>query len=217
MTDVNDIVVRDFRREDRESLRDISCRTAFPGHAFTRFIDDGGILADALTLYFTDYEPESSFVITKGGKVIGYLTGALSARRMRRVFNCRILARLVGEGLKRGLVLRKNTRVFLSQVFLSFLRGEFFAPDFSKEYPAAFHINIDRGFQRQGLGKMLVERYTDFLRENEVSGVHCRTRSEDAGKFFVRLGFNVLYRGEYSYLRYYFKRNFPYYILGKKV
>lgn len=213
----NDISVRSFRGEDKEPVRSISRQTAFLGEPFTRFVDDGEVLADALTLYFTDFEPGSCFVAVKGEKVIGYLSGAKDVRIMRRIFNHKILPQLVIKGLRKRLPLRRNSRTLLRHAFLSFLKGEFFTPDFSGEYPAVLHINIDRDFRGQRVGSMLMERYMRFLAENSIKGVHCGTRAEDAREFFMRSGFGVLHKSKRSFLRYYFKTSLPYYILGKKI
>ena len=76
MVDKSNIVIRKFNSKDRNGIRGISCDTAFLGKPRTDFFDDDEILADALTLYFTDYEPGSCFVAVYGEKVVGYLVGA---------------------------------------------------------------------------------------------------------------------------------------------
>ena len=55
-------LIRPYQKEDRPSVRRISCETAFLDADLHDFFSDEEILADALTLYFTDYEPESCFV-----------------------------------------------------------------------------------------------------------------------------------------------------------
>lgn len=215
MDDVT-IVIRGFNPSDREGVRDISCRTAFlekpSGHVF----QDDEILADVLTLYFTDYEPDSSFVAAHGDKVVGYLTGAKNVKKMLRVFLCRIMPRLVLKAVKRGVFLKKTNIIFLKRIALSWVKGEFFIPDFSGDYPATLHINIHKDFRGFGTGRALIERYLEFLKKENVSGLHFGVMSDGAKNFFIKMGFKVLFEGKRSYLRSYFEKEVPYYIIGKK-
>jgi len=46
---------------------------------------------------------------------------------------------------------------------------------------------------------------------------HFGTMSESAKKFFMSQGFSILYKSIRSYLNPYTGKNYPYYILGKKI
>jgi ribosomal protein S18 acetylase RimI-like enzyme len=102
-------------------------------------------------------------------------------------------------------------------VFKGFLNGDFSFPSFSRDYPATFHVNIDTEYRGQGVGSRLIENYLNYLKEEKIKGVHFGTMSESAKKFFLKLGFELLFETETIYLRYYFKRKLPYYIFGKKL
>lgn len=67
-----DVSIRKYKAQDRQAIRDICYDTAFLGESASVFFDAKEILADFVTLYFTDYEPESCFVsevnpVRKGG------------------------------------------------------------------------------------------------------------------------------------------------------
>jgi ribosomal protein S18 acetylase RimI-like enzyme len=210
----NNIFIRKFNNCDREDIRRISCDTAFLEESRKVFFDDDEILADAFTLYFTDYEPDSCFVAVKNDKIIGYIIGTTDVKLMRKIFIAKIIPNLIIKGLSRGIIFKRNTRKFLLRILLSLLKGEFVRPDFSKQYPATLHINIDKAFRRQNIGKQLIEYYLKFLKEKNVSGVHFGVMSESAKEFFIKLGFNILFISKLSYLRYYLGKFIPYYILG---
>jgi len=212
-----DIIIRRFNKNDREKVRSISCETAFLGRAREEFFDDDEILADGITLYYTDYEPDACFVALSGDEIIGYLTGSQDVNKMRRVFNRRIMPGLWGKALRKGVLRKRHTQRFIVNIIASFFKGEFWSPDFSKKYPATLHINIDKNFRGQGTGARLIENYLQFLREKGVSGVHFGTMSESAKAFFLKRGFNVLFTGKRSYLRYSVGKNSPYYMLGKLI
>lgn len=213
----NDIVIREFRSIDREKVRRIACETAFLEENREDFFDDNEILADALTLYYTDYEPDSCFVAVHSDTIAGYIIGAKDVKMMQQIFNIKIIPKLIIKTISKGLFLKKNIRKFLMHVIISFFKGEFFTPDFSRQYPATLHINIDKDSRKHKIGTALVERYLNFLRENRISGVHFSVISESAKTFFTKLGFAILFEGKRSYLRYYLGKDIPCYVLGKRL
>jgi GNAT superfamily N-acetyltransferase len=133
---------------------------------------------------------------------------------MRKIFIAKIIPNLIIKGLSRSIIFKRNTRRFLLHILLSLLKGEFVRPDFSKQYPATLHINIDKAFRRQNIGKQLIEYYLKFLKEKKISGVHFGVTSESAKEFFIKLGFNILFVRKRSYLKYYLRKYITYYIFG---
>lgn len=213
---IENVLIRPYARKDRKTLRQISYETSFMGKADDLF-DEPEILADALTLYFTDSEPQSCFVAVKDGKVIGYLIGAKNENEMAKVSWYKIYPRLFWTALIRGLFLKKKTFRFIAGLLTSYLKGEFESPDFSGEYPAIFHINIAKDFRGGKIGYRLVEAYSEYLKQNGVLAVRASTMSDPAKKFFEKCGLTTLFTTHRSYLRYYFQKDIPLYILGKKL
>ncbi|OPX29116.1 MAG: hypothetical protein B1H08_04635 [Candidatus Omnitrophica bacterium 4484_171] len=210
-----DISIRRYTREDRDGLRRIAWRTAFLKESPENFLDDRKTIEDVLTIYFTDYEPGSSFVAIYNNKVVGYIIGALNVKILRAVLVKKIIPRLIIGAFRRKLFLKISLLRFLSHTALSLLKREFFVPDFSGEYPATFHINIDEQFRGHGLGAKMVEHYLEFLKTKMIKGVHVGTMSERGRNFFSKLGFSLLFRGKRSHLKYILKRDVPYYVLGR--
>ncbi|MBU4306186.1 MAG: GNAT family N-acetyltransferase [Candidatus Omnitrophica bacterium] len=217
MAENNDVVIRKFSAKDRVQVRRISCETAFLGAGHDCFCDDEEVLADALTLYFTDYEPESGFVAVSGEGVVGYLIGARDTARMEKIVNSKIVPGLIGKIFRKGLLRRQVNRTFLAHLLLSIFRGEFFAPDVNRQYPAILHINIDAQYRGLHIGTRLIERYVELLREQNIKGVHCGTMSDAAKEFFRKQGFSVLSTGRRTYLRYCLGKIVPFYLLGKRL
>ena len=211
------ITIRHYRNEDREAVRRISCETAFLGLGKQQFVEDAEILADVLTRYFTDCEPQSCLVAVSEGRVVGYLTGAQDSRRMNRIFRFRLLPVIAARIIARGVLFQRGSRRFLSNVFVSLCRGEFEAPDFSAEYPALLHINVEERFRGMSIGRLLIRTYLDFLREQGIKGVHLGTLSDSSREFFTKMGFKVLFSGKRSYLAYVLGKVVPYYVMGMPV
>ncbi|MBF0522949.1 MAG: GNAT family N-acetyltransferase [Candidatus Omnitrophica bacterium] len=209
------ISIRKFQTADKEEVRKISCATALLETHHGVFFDDDEILADALTLYFTDYEPESCFVAVEDEEVVGYLIGTFDFAEMNKIFSKKILPGILWKTLYKGTFLKKKHFIFAFNVLKSFLKGEFTSPDFTKQYPAILHINIKKNSRGQNAGKELIENYLALLKSKNISGVHCGTMSERAKTFFTQCGFKVLFEGKRSYLRYCLNKDIPYYICGK--
>ena len=76
MKDENALVIRSYRASDREAVRQLCCQTGFLGEPIDPVYEDHELFADFLTTYYTDHEPESSFVLELGGEISGYLLGS---------------------------------------------------------------------------------------------------------------------------------------------
>lgn len=63
-----------------------------------------------------------------------------------------------------------------------------------RDYPAHLHINIHPDYRRHGLGKRLVNRLCEHLKENAVSGLHLAVGAENskAIAFYEKYGFKEL-------------------------
>lgn len=212
-----DIQIRGFEPRDRAAVRRISCETSFLQEDRRLFLDNDEVLADALTLYYTDYEPGSCFVAVAAGRVVGYIIGTLDVHRMETVVSGKIWPGLIWKALRRGLFCRLRVWRLLFHVVTSALKGEFRAPHFAAQYPGMLHINIDQDHRGKEIGRKLIERYLSHLREHHVDGVHFGSMSEKAKEFFLRSGFKLLHVSQRSYLKYRTGEIFPFYILGMKM
>ena len=71
MTDESKFTIRSYRASDREAVRHLCCQTGFLGQPIDPVYEDRELFADFLTTYYTDHEPESSFVIERDGELFG--------------------------------------------------------------------------------------------------------------------------------------------------
>jgi predicted N-acetyltransferase YhbS len=210
------VVIRPYKSEDRVAVRLINYETAFL-HKPHLFCDDREIIADVLTKYYTDHEPGSCFVAESGGEVIGYIIGTLDLRRMHRLYAFRIFLPLLGKAVLRGIFLKAKTWRFIFHAVKSFLKGEFYVPNFNAEYPATFHLNVKDGFRGQKVGSKLVMRAAQMVYERQVPGVQFSTMSQEPKEFFINFGFHVIYRSHRSFLRYALGHDTPFYLFGMKI
>lgn len=214
--DVTQVVIRPYRIEDRPAVRRINYETSFL-HKPHLFFDDREIVADALTRYYTDYEPSTCFVAELRGQVIGYIIGTLDIRRMHRVFATRILLPLVCKAVLRGVLFKAKTWRFLVHCLRGYLKGEFRVPDFTEQYPSTFHLNVQDGFRGQKVGSKLIMRAAQVVYAHPVRGVHFSTMSDEPRDFFINFGFHVIFESRRTYLRYALGHDTPFYLFGMKI
>src|SRR5712671_5549769 len=76
MDDASQYSIRSYQASDRVAVRKLCCETGFLGSPIDPVFQDRELFADFLTTYYTDHEPESSFVLEIGGELQGYLLGS---------------------------------------------------------------------------------------------------------------------------------------------
>src|SRR5437763_15261289 len=76
MKDEKPFIIRSYRPSDRAAVRRLCCQTGFLGEPIDPVYEDHELFADFLTTYYTDREPESSFVLELEGEICGYLLGS---------------------------------------------------------------------------------------------------------------------------------------------
>ncbi|MFH0856058.1 MAG: GNAT family N-acetyltransferase [Candidatus Omnitrophota bacterium] len=212
-----DVKIRKFEPGDTQDVRQIIHDTALLGEPASLFFEGREVFSDALTLYFTDYEPQSCFVAVVNSKVIGCLIGAKNTVVLESVFNKRIVPRLFYKAIKSGIFLSKKNIIFILSCLWDAAGGRLIAPDFSGEYPAILHVNVNKVFRGLSIGSRLLSRYLDYLRQEGVKGVHLATMSEAGAGFFRKKGFKLLYTSKRSYFRPVLHRDVPLYVYGMKL
>src|SRR3954469_23341139 len=78
--------IRSFQPEDRPRVRQLCCETGFLGNPVDPVFEDRELFADYLTAYYTDWEPESAWVLVVNGEIRGYLLGSRHPWR-QQVYN----------------------------------------------------------------------------------------------------------------------------------
>lgn len=199
MPQPEDIRVRPYRPEDREAVRRLCCDTGYLGRPIDPVFEDRELFADYLTRYYTDIEPESSFVLEHQGVIKGYLLG--SRRPMlHQLFSLVHNVSLFFRGMRRYHRYNKATRDFIGWI----LRNSW------KEVPAAprrtahFHFNILPEAQSVAGTRTLLSMYFDYLRragERHVFGQVVVFEGRRGAKVFERYGFKVLSKSEITKYR----------------
>lgn len=189
-----DFVVRSYRPTDREAVRHICCETGHLGDPIDAYFGDREVFADLVTSYYTDREPEWIFVAEIKGKVVGYLTGCPDTRRYLREFP-RLLGRVGAKALARGILLRKSTAPRVARLLSDAALERPRLGWYGDAMPAHFHVDLLPEARGAGIGRCLLDRYFEALKEHGVPGVFCETSCENqrAVAFFRAMGMEPLH------------------------
>ena len=193
------IIIRRYEPKDREAVRHLCCETGFLGKAIDPVFEDRELFADYLTRYYTDIEPESSFVLEQEGIVKGYLLGSYRPFR-QQLFNFFNNLALFTRGMAKYAFYNRPTRDFIGWI----LRNSWREVPTTPRRCAHFHFNILHEAQGLANTTKLMNSYLDHLRSKGVRQgygqvVTCETRR--GAKVFERYGFQVLERKEITKYR----------------
>ena len=202
MIDDQSFSIRSFRPSDREAVRKLCCQTGFLGEPIDPVYEDRQLFADFLTTYYTDWEPESSFVLEIDGEIRGYLLGSRKPLRNQLYAFWQNIS-LFFKALGRYVGYNDRSRRFIRWTLTHGWR----------EVPAAprrvphFHINLLPDARKVSTTRALISAYLSYLYrrgEKRVYGQIVTFESRRGEKMFERYGFTVLNRGEITKYRAFF-------------
>lgn len=197
-----ELVVRKYKDEDKENVREICWNTAFSGKSGDLFFDDKELLVDFCCDYYTHYEKGSTFVAEVGKKIVGYLFGCKNTKGYNKIISMKIAPRIIGNILMfRYKMGRKTLQFFFTVVKDSIRYGLPKRP--YEEYPAHLHINVQEEWRGYGIGKKLMNKYFEYLVNNSISKIHLVTNSynENSVAFFCEQGFHSYSKTKTSCLK----------------
>jgi hypothetical protein len=194
MSSDTSFTIRSYRKTDREAVRQLCCDTGFLGAPIDPVYEDRRLFADFLTTYYTDWEPESSFVIEIDGEIRGYLLGSRKPLR-NQLYSFWQNVSLFLKALTRYFRYNTASRRFVLWILMNGWR----------EVPAAprrvphFHINLLPDARKMSTTRALMSAYLSYLYrcgEKRVYGQIVTFESRRGEQMFERYGFKVLNRAE---------------------
>ncbi|MEP6937298.1 MAG: GNAT family acetyltransferase [Chthoniobacterales bacterium] len=188
------LTIRGYQPADRTAVRRLCCQTGFLGEPINPVYEDCELFADFLTSYYTDREPESSFVLEIDGELRGYLLGSRKPLRNQLYSfaqNISLFLRVLVRYRRYNPRSRRFVRWMVSHGW--------------REVPAAprrtphFHINLLPEARKIATTRALMSAYLSYLYrsgEKRVYGQIVTFESRRGEKMFERYGFKVLNRAE---------------------
>lgn len=201
-------LIRKYRPDDRQSVRDICARTCWMGEHRPELIGDDWLWAEFWTRYFTDVESDLTWVVVRHGhfsepcdsamlgpqdRVFGYLTGTADCSRFDH-YGYRLLPRIVWHVIRRRLMRRRQSRRAILQLARAMLANDTALPrELRRQFPATCHIDLLPPARQRGVGSTMLQYFLDDLAARGVPGVHAQTLNLNlaAGKSLARAGFTL--------------------------
>jgi ribosomal protein S18 acetylase RimI-like enzyme len=189
----SDLIVRPYQPADQKAVFQIGADTAFFGAPIEAYMEDRRIFNDFFYAYYTDVEPQYTWVAVADGKVAGFLAGCLDVRSKYGRWLVHIFPRFMACLLRGGYHFGPLAWHYIGVLISAGLHGEAPHIDF-KKFPAHLHINVDAAWRGLGLGHKLMDAYLAQLRSLGVRGVHLETTSMNdvACRLYEKVGFRLL-------------------------
>ena len=188
-------IIRSYKASDREAVRRLCCETGFLGEPIDPVYGDREMFADFLTTYYTDWEPESSFVVEdKDGELCGYLLGSRKPLR-NQLYSFWQNVSLFFRVIFRYPGYNERSRRFIRWTVTHGWRE---VPARPSRVPH-FHINLLPEARKMSTTRALMSAYLSYLYrcgEKKVYGQIVTFESRRGEKMFERYGFNVMNRAE---------------------
>jgi L-amino acid N-acyltransferase YncA len=191
--------IRKFQAGDRARVRELCCETGFLGQAITPVFEDHELFADYLTAYYTDWEPESAFVLCVDGQIRGYLLGSRHPFR-QQVYGLYQNFSLLLRGFWRYRHYNIASKKFVQWILRTAWREVPAAP----RRIAHFHINLLADARQVATTRALMDSYLRYLRSNGERAVYGQIvvfEDRRGTKMFERYGFRVLNKAEITKYR----------------
>jgi hypothetical protein len=182
-------VIRPYRPGDRAAIRAICADTGFLGQPIDPVFEDRELFADYLTSYYTDAEPEATFVCELGGEVKGYVMGSRFPRRKAR-YEARMAPGLVLRGAWRYFTRPYNaaTRRYVRWVLTRARKEVPFAPP---NIPH-FHFNILPEARTVATTRAIVDMFLNFLSDHGETQVYGQVVAYESRRGPRMYGFRII-------------------------
>ncbi len=185
------VIIRPYKEDDRATVRRISYETSDRGEQNHPIFSDRDVLADVLTRYYTDFEPQSVWVAECAGSVVGYFSGCMDPGRYKMIVVLRVIPAAIFRAMYNGALWHRETWQLFGGLMRTWIQGGFPREVSKEEYPAHLHINLLSDFRGQKIGKKLMEPFLQKVKSANLHGVRARVRENNfpAIRFFKNLGF----------------------------
>ncbi len=196
-------IIRPYSPADREAVRHICCETGFSGKPVDPLFCDRDVFADFFTRYYTDWEPESSFVGEVDGQVVAYLTVCVRYHYHFWV-NCYLLLGIIAPKVVWRLLRGRYNRQSRRFLYWSLFKG-------SRETPRApkkaghFHFNVLSEYRNMGIALRLFRSMEKKIEHDKrVKTIYCQIQTYEtrrSPRLFQRFGLSLLDQREISKFR----------------
>ncbi len=197
-----DFSIRSYKSADTSAVYEICLKTGNSGQDATRLFSDPLVLGHIYVGPYMEFEPQSVFILEDDQGPCGYIMGVLDSQTYYQWMHSEWLPKIRVDYKKptgnpdTWDETEKITNLLFHPVSQRLL------PDF----PSHLHIDLLSRAQGKGQGKLMMDRFIDYLRYNKIPGVHLELSSNNdrAFNFYRKYGMQELDRDNESIIMGYY-------------
>ena len=197
-----DFSIRSYKSADTSAVYEICLKTGNSGQDATRLFSDPLVLGHIYVGPYMEFEPQSVFILEDDQGPCGYIMGVLDSQTYYQWMHSEWMLKIRVDYKKptgnpdTWDETEKITNLLFHPVSQRLL------PDF----PAHLHIDLLSRAQGKGQGKLMMDRFIDYLRYNNIPGVHLELSSSNdrAFNFYRKYGMQELDRDNESIIMGYY-------------
>ena len=199
---MTDFSIRSYKSADTSAVYEICLKTGNSGQDATHLFSDPLVLGHIYVGPYMEFEPQSVFILEDDQGPCGYIMGVLDSQTYYQWMHSEWLPKIrVNYKKPTGNPDTWDETAKIRDLLFHPVSQRLF-PDF----PSHLHIDLLSRAQGKGQGKLMMDRFIDYLRYNKISGVHLELSSKNdrAFNFYRKYGMQELDRDNESIIMGYY-------------
>ena len=193
---MSEFSIRSYKFADTSAAYKICLKTGNSGQDATHLFSDPLVLGHIYVGPYMEFEPQSVFILEDDQGPCGYIMGVLDSQTYYQWMHSEWLPKIRVDYKKptgdpdTWDETEKITNLLFHPVSQRLLPA----------FPSHLHIDLLSRAQGKGQGKLMMDRFIDYLRYNKISGVHLEVSSKNdrAFNFYRKYGMQELDRNNES-------------------
>ena len=197
-----DFSIRSYKSADTSAVYEICLKTGNSGQDATHLFSDPLVLGHIYVGPYMEFEPQSVFILEDDQGPCGYIMGVLDSQTYYQWMHSEWLPKIrVNYKKPTG-----NPDTWDETAKITDLLFHPVSQRLLPDYPAHLHIDLLSRAQGKGQGKLLMDRFIDYLKYNKIPGLHLELSSNNdrAFNFYRKYGMQELDRDNESIIMGYY-------------
>ena len=191
-----DFSIRSYKSADTSAVYEICLKTGNSGQDATHLFSDPLVLGHIYVGPYMEFEPQSVFILEDDQGPCGYIMGVLDSQTYYQWMHSEWLPKIRVNYKKPA----GNPDTWDETEKITDLLFHPVSQRLLPDYPAHLHIDLLSRAQGKGQGKLLMDRFIDYLKYNKIPGLHLELSSNNdrAFNFYRKYGIEELDRDNES-------------------
>jgi len=199
---MSDFSIRSYKSADTSAAYEICLKTGNSGQDATHLFSDPLVLGHIYVGPYMEFEPQSVFILEDDQGPCGYIMGVLDSQTYYQWMHSEWLPKIRVDYKKPT----GNPDIWDETEKITNLLFHPVSQRLLPDFPSHLHIDLLSRAQGKGQGKLMMDRFIDYLRYNKIPGVHLELSSSNdrAFNFYRKYGMQELDRDNESIIMGYY-------------